>query len=1198
MLIIELIHNLALLVAISVLSGIVTRYTPNKPRNRQLLHGLLFGLAAVAGILDPVVLTEGLFFDGRSVVISISTLFFGPVSGFVTALLPFILRAWIGGPGMYMGLSVILASYLIGWYFHRENSKQKIPSPFTIYSMGLIVHAVMILTIYLLPAESWQTTLQTTGATIILIYPVITLIMGTIIADQESNHRMILELKERERLFRTTFYSIADAVVTTDSQGRIRQINAEAARLSGMAEEEVVGKEVSEMLSLLDENTGLPLAHPIYAVLDGIDRTESKSYLLKQKNGETIPVADSVAAIRAADQSLLGAVFVFRDRRPEIARLDALLRSAESYTNLFNNIGGAAYVQDRQGRFIDVNEGAVKLYGYPKSFFIGKTPAILSAPGKNDLGRLIDHIDAAFRGEACTFEFWGKKADGSIFPKEVHLFKTTYNNEEAVFALAYDISERRKAQQELQAIQERYQTLFNASPVGIILEDLDGFILDVNETVCSDYGFERKELVGSHIGILVSDKVKPDIAENISRIKTDKFLSTRVDSLTKDGVPKVFELIETLIILPDGRQGILSISKNITEQVKAEQTLIVSEARNKAILLAIPDLFFRFGRDGSIIDYFAPDTSELLVKPEDFMGKNLAELLPPELKEVTFEFIQKALEQDSLQQLEYSMKLPSGHEWFEARMVRSGPEEVLAIIRNVSERKKAEIAIEHQKQFIETLLESIPNPLFYMDTNGIYLGVNKAYRDLYKIEAADIIGKNLYETETEDRARLFREADARIFSGTDKVQVFERTILLPNGQSREVILTKSPFPDAQGGIGGLIAMITDISSRKAMETDLKKAKEKAEESDKLKTSFLNNMNHEIRTPLNAIVGFSDLLFEDYTEEEKRSFVLTINNNAEQLLRIIDDVLAVSRLDAEHLPLETELTDLQDLLKDLERTFTPHFERKQLNLQLEMHPLPDHVLVDKVKIRQVMTGFLENAFKYTLEGGVVFGCKAEDNKLNFFVRDSGIGIPEDEKPFVFDRFFRGSEAQSKAMRGNGLGLSISKGLVEIMGGKIQLESSVGVGSVFSFLIPCVVSGHPPKDEVIYEHPQSDWFKDLSLLIADDEADNLDLLFAILLPYFGEIATARNGSEVIQLMESKAFDIVLMDIKMPVMDGYEATAIIRQRFPDTIVIGQTAYSQPEEIQRIIAVGAHACLVKPIESERLFSILREAAANLKQG
>ncbi len=1198
MLIIELIHNLALLVAISVLSGIVTRYTPNKPLNRQVLHGLLFGLAAVAGILDPVVLTEGLFFDGRSVVISISTLFFGPFSGFVTALLPFILRAWIGGPGMYMGLSVILASYLIGWYFHRENSKQKVPSPFTIYTMGLIVHAVMILTIYLIPAESWQTTLQTTGATIILIYPVITLIMGTIIADQESNQRMILELKARERLFRTTFYSIADAVVTTDSQGRIRQINAEAARLSGMAEEEVVGKEVSEMLSLLDENTGLPLAHPIYAVLDGVDRTESKSYLLKQKNGETIPVADSVAAIRASDQSLLGSVFVFRDRRPEIARLDALLRSAESYTNLFNNIGGAAYVQDRQGRFIDVNEGAVKLYGYPKSFFIGKTPAILSAPGKNDLGRLIDHIEAAFRGEACTFEFWGKKADGSIFPKEVHLFKTTYNNEEAVFALAYDISERRKAQQELQATRERYQTLFNASPVGIILEDLDGFILDVNETVCCDYGFERNELVGSHIGILVSDKVKPDIAENISRIKKDKFLSTRVDSLTKDGVPKVFELIETLIILPDGRQGILSISKNITEQVKAEQTLIVSEARNKAILTAIPDLFFRFGRDGSIIDYFAPDTTELLVKPEDFMGKNLAELLPPELKEVTFEFIQKALEQDSLQQLEYSMKLPSGHEWFEARMVRSGPEEVLAIIRNVSERKKAEIAIEHQKQFIETLLESIPNPLFYMDTNGIYLGVNKAYRDLYKIDDAEIIGKNLYETETEERARLFREADARIFSGTDKVQVFERTILLPNGQSREVILTKSPFPDAQGGIGGLIAMITDISSRKAMETDLKKAKEKAEESDKLKTSFLNNMNHEIRTPLNAIVGFSDLLFEDYTEEEKRSFVLTINNNAEQLLRIIDDVLAVSRLDAEHLPIETELTDLHALLKDLERTFAPHFERKQLSLQLQMHHLPDHVMADKGKIRQVMTGFLENAFKYTLEGGVVFGCKAEDEKLSFFVSDSGIGIPEDEKPFVFDRFFRGSEAQSKAMRGNGLGLSISKGLVEIMGGKIQLESSVGVGSVFSFSIPCVVSGHHAKDEVIYEHPHSDWFKDLSLLIADDEADNLDLLFAILLPYFGEIATARNGSEVIQLMESKAFNIVLMDIKMPVMDGYEATATIRQRFPDAIVIGQTAYSQPEEIQRIIAVGAHACLVKPIESERLFTILREAAANLKRG
>lgn len=201
----------------------------------------------------------------------------------------------------------------------------------------------------------------------------------------------------------------------------------------------------------------------------------------------------------------------------------------------------------------------------------------------------------------------------------------------------------------------------------------------------------------------------------------------------------------------------------------------------------------------------------------------------------------------------------------------------------------------------------------------------------------------MYEIENEYDATVYRQSDERIFQGLDTFQAIERRITLPNGLVMEAIVSKSPFPDSHGLIGGLIGMITDISKLKQLERELTQAKEQAEESDRLKTSFLNNMNHEIRTPLNAIVGFSDLLFEDYTEEEKKSFVLTINNNAAQLMRIIDDVLSISRLDAEHLPLEMEETNIGALLDDLEKSFGLLCQQK--SLQLIRDPLVPRDIAD-------------------------------------------------------------------------------------------------------------------------------------------------------------------------------------------------------------------------------------------------------------
>ncbi|MDP3443490.1 MAG: response regulator, partial [Ignavibacteria bacterium] len=367
---------------------------------------------------------------------------------------------------------------------------------------------------------------------------------------------------------------------------------------------------------------------------------------------------------------------------------------------------------------------------------------------------------------------------------------------------------------------------------------------------------------------------------------------------------------------------------------------------------------------------------------------------------------------------------------------------------------------------------------------------------------------------------------------------------------------------------------------------------KAEESDRLKTSFLNNLNHEIRTPLNAIVGFSDLLFEDYSEDQKKDFVETINNNADQLLRIIDDVLAVSRLDSEKIPLEPECFYPQSLLQSLFTTFNSLINTKLVSFHLDELPqsFAGELCADKGKIRQVLSGFISNSLKYTEQGSIHFGFQHINNHLRFYVKDTGIGIPEEEQVQVFNRFFRGYEPQIRAIRGNGLGLSIANGLVELMGSRIQLISESGVGSTFFFDIEIKEPSCNPKQilEPQLKHPIA--ISRLSVLVVEDEIDNFSYLEAILSGKVEKIVHARTGLEAIRILRTQQFDLILMDIKMPKMDGYEATKIIVSEFPYIPIIAQTAFSQPEEINRAKNAGCYDCLVKPIEKNKLFVVLNQ--------
>ena len=1185
---IQLIYNFSLLIAISVLSGVVDQIAPRRTYHGKILQGLLFGVTALIGMLYPYKLAEGLIFDGRSIVISLATLFFGPLTGIISAIPAAVYRWHIGGPGIYMGFSVIVSSFLIGWLFnHLRQIKQVSLLRYRhLLIFGFAVHIIMMLFLVLLPTGIRSEVLRQMGLVILVVYPAISLIMGILLSDQEQNKKMLQVLGESEKFLNAIYRSIGDSLISLDNDLRIVSLNHAAKQLLYLDLDAVKGKKIDELVSLYDN------AQPISSLFQ-----KDTDYLIIQpvdifiQNKGSVKATGTVSLVRDENNLPKGWVLSLRDISKEKDYENRLHALDQSYKGLFNSILSAAYIQNEKGEFLDVNQAAVKLYGYPHETFIGNTPEFLSAPGRNNPDELALNIKRAFEGLSVQFEFWGKKANGQIFPKEVSLFPATYQGQKAILAIANDISERKAAEKILKQSEARYKNLFESSPLGMILEDLDGTIISVNSAFCSEYGYEPIELIGKNIRTLANVENIEKVRRNIDHIIRFGKLTTQIKATTKSGQEIDLELTETLIDLPDGRKGILSISKNITAQLLAEKDRWASELKTKAIIDALPDNIFVLDKDCVFVECFVQSEDQLLLKPEDFINKPVEKVLTPSLATMTKNAVSQVLSTGKPAEYDYELIINNQIKHYEARMVMLDKSHTLTLVRDITEKKNTEKAVQQQNTFIATLLDSIPNPLFYMNKNSIYLGVNKAFTEFFGIKKEDIVGKSMFEWDARHLALRNHADDQLIFDGRENTQLRDRKIRMKDGSERNVLLSKSAFHSPEGDVEGLIGLIVDITERKKNEEELLAAKEKAEESDKLKTSFLNNLNHEIRTPLNAILGFADLLFEEVSAEEKREFVQIINSNAEQLLRIIDDVLIVSRLDAERLGIDELNFSIAPFLNDLRMTFANACTDKNLFITLDIKDEKNtEIRTDRAKLRQALTGLLDNAVKYTFSGGITLGYEIVGKDIRISVSDTGIGIPPKDLTRIFGRFYRGEKPQQLAIRGNGLGLSIVEGLVKLLKGKIEVSSTLGSGSVFTIVLPGIVVENQSESIIdISTQPQKDKQPRYHFLIAEDEDDNFEFLRVLLSGYALLIHRARNGAEVINLLERNTYDMVLMDIKMPVMDGLEATKIIHSKYPNMPIVVQTAYSQPDDLRMIMEAGASDVLIKPINKEDFYQVIQ---------
>ncbi len=498
---------------------------------------------------------------------------------------------------------------------------------------------------------------------------------------------------------------------------------------------------------------------------------------------------------------------------------------------------------------------------------------------------------------------------------------------------------------------------------------------------------------------------------------------------------------------------------------------------------------------------------------------------------------------------------------------------------------KSKERLKESEAKFKNIFEYAPLGIIIFDTKGNPININK--------QVLKILGSGSIEQTKQVNALEFKNLKKVGFPEVFNKCIEEKKIIEGEtfyetkwSKHRYIRYILTPILDNENLVTGVLSIYEDFTDRQKAEQDLIIAKEQAEESDRLKTEFLNNMSHEIRTPMNGILGFSDLLKKrGITIEKQTQYINIIQSSGNQLLRIIDDILEISRLGTKQVqPLEKKIC-LNDMLLDLFSVFDIKAKEQQIPLYLKKGLSDDQstIHIDETRLRKILSNLLENALKFTSSGFIELAYELKNSNLEIYVKDTGIGIDEDKHSVIFNRFSQADKGLSRKFGGLGLGLSIAKENAELLGGEISLKSKKGEGAIFTVKIP-YKPVNPKAIKQIHKH---------TVLIVEDEEINSLYLDTMLEELDFDIKTihAKNGKEAVDVCKQDInIDLVLMDLKMPIMNGYEATTEIKKNRPSLPIIAQTAYTTRVDKDKAMQAGCNDFISKPIREEVLKNIIKK--------
>ena len=525
-------------------------------------------------------------------------------------------------------------------------------------------------------------------------------------------------------------------------------------------------------------------------------------------------------------------------------------------------------------------------------------------------------------------------------------------------------------------------------------------------------------------------------------------------------------------------------------------------------------------------------------------------------------------------------------------------------IEDAIERKRAEEKIVVSEKRYRDLFNQANEGLLLMTLDGTFSDLNQSFAKMhgytvdklknYNIRKLDVLGEKTHY----DCPNI----TGRILAG--EVVRFEVEHYHKDGHIFPLSVTVSMVNISDQQF--FMAFHQDITERKQIEKKLNNALEKATEADRLKSAFLANMSHEIRTPMNGILGFAELLKKsDLTGDEQNEYIIIIEKAGERMLNIINDIISISKIESGELDINLSDTNIHDQLDFVYNLLKLEAKNKGLSLSF-INKLPDKEAIintDREKLFAILTNLVKNAIKYTEKGSIEFGCEIVELKnaltLQFYVKDTGIGIPKNRQIAIFERFVQADIVDKMARQGVGLGLSISNSFIKMLGGKIWVESEEGLGSTFYFTLPynaqteenisTQTQNNLALDKTIYRYNPE--VSELKILIAEDDETAERLLSINVEEICNEVLKAKTGREAIEICHNKPdIDLILMDIQMPDINGYKATQRIRQFNKDVIIIAQTAFGLSEDRKKAIEAGCNDYISKPINKSKLLALIQK--------
>lgn len=788
-----------------------------------------------------------------------------------------------------------------------------------------------------------------------------------------------------------------------------------------------------------------------------------------------------------------------------------------------------------------------------------------------------------------------------------------------IYAIGRYDADREKWEQELLLSESKHRTFFENSQGLMCMHDMQGNFIEINPAGAVSIGRSTEELQGKSLFDIVPEEDIVLTQAYLKEIERMGHINGVMRVVHKNGNKKNWMFNN---IVTEGAHGkyVIGTAVDITERVLLERELKESNSRFFKVFDKNPVSMALANTETTKIEYVNETFLETLgFTREDVIGKSYKELnLVTE--EERAESLKIIKEKGSLKPVERHIRKKNGERiWMlnSLEMVELNKSSfILSSLYNIDERKKMEVKISHLAEFQKIMLDGTDYSIISTtEPDGIITSFNKGAEKMLGYNAAEMIGKTpeiIHDAkEVEDRAKqLSHELNVKIEPGIDVFHYKSRTqhtgdtnewtYIAKDGTRIPVELTITTLRSQDKSILGYLGIAKDISESKKVKDALLLAKEKAEQAVIAKNSFLANMSHEIRTPMNAIIGYTELLTQSNLDEEQQEQVGYVRIAGQNLLSIINDILDFSKIESGKIALESVPFNLKETLKGIYNLLHARAAEKNLEYQFFMDAsLPDFVCGDSVRLNQILINLVGNAIKFTSEGHVTVSAKkiAEDDeyyRLKFIVKDSGIGIPPEKVNLVFERFTQADTETTRKFGGTGLGLSIAKNLVELQGGTIQIKSEVGKGSEFSFDILYKKADQKELEPLQKAFIPEKLLNSIKILLCEDNPLNQKLAKRVMTKFGFDVEIAENGLVGLEKLKKNRFDLVLMDLQMPEMDGYQTVQAIRDELHlEVPIIAMTAHSLVGEKEKCLEVGMNDYIGKPFTQEDLYN---KICSNLK--